>query len=64
MGGKPSRSTPKDMRLKRNNPNAGKRTPSPKAAQKRGSGSTATSPAFDYTSPSYGSSNSTTPRKR
>lgn len=24
MGGKPSKSTPKDMRLKANNPNAGK----------------------------------------
>jgi len=29
MGGKPLRSTPRDMRLLRNNPNAGKQTKKP-----------------------------------
>jgi len=29
MGGKPSKATPKDMRLSRNNPNAGKKAPVP-----------------------------------
>lgn len=36
MGGKPSRATPADQRLKRNNPNAGKKTaptPPPMPAQ-------------------------------
>lgn len=43
MGGKPSRQTPKDMRLSRNNPNAGKKPapttqPKPPAqAPKKGS---------------------------